>query len=227
VLGAVNAGKSSLVKTLLGAASTAGPGEYEVTLPGGQGVRLLDTRGYGERVGDDDLAAAVDAARDADLLLLATPATCPGRANDVELLDRLQAWFAARPQLRQPPVVVAVTQVDLLAPAAEWQPPYDWQSGTRPKEANIRECVAVVTEQFGPRAAEVVPVCSREPETFGIVEGLVPAMLLRLAGDRGGAVLREIDAAVHERPVGLVFEQLGNVAGAAAGALAGWFQKKK
>ena len=64
--------------------------------------------------------------------MLVTPATNPGRKPDVELLDRLKAWFAERPQLNMPPVVVAVNQVDLLSPKAEWSPPYDWGAGNRP-----------------------------------------------------------------------------------------------
>ena len=36
----------------------------------------------------------MEASRDADLILLVTPATSPGRKADVDLLDRLKAWFA-------------------------------------------------------------------------------------------------------------------------------------
>ena len=75
---------------------------YELTLPGGQPVNLFDTSGYGERVSDADFAAAVEASRDADLILLVTPAMNPGRANDIDLLDRLKAWFAQKPHLRLP-----------------------------------------------------------------------------------------------------------------------------
>ena len=34
--------------------------------------------------------------------------------------------------------------------------------------------------QLGPRAADVVPVCGRQGETWGITEGLVPAMAKHL-----------------------------------------------
>jgi predicted GTPase len=201
VLGSVKAGKSSIVNALLGrnAATVdrlpvAAGVRYEYELPNGQPVSILDTSGYGQDgPTDEDFGAAVEASRDADLILLVTQAVNPGRRPDVELLDRLRAWFAAKPHLRMPPVVVAVSHIDLLSPKAEWNPPYDWKGGTRPKEQNIRECVQVVKEQLGDRVTEVVPVCGREGERFGIVEGLIPAMVSHLDHARGAAVLKAFE----------------------------------
>lgn len=193
ILGSVKAGKSSLVNALLGRAAatvdrlpvTAGI-RYDYTLPGGQPVSILDTSGYGQDGPTDaDFASAVEASRDADLILLVTQATVPGRQPDLDLLDRLRAWFAEKPHLKMPPVVVVVSHIDLLSPKAEWTPPYDWQKGTRPKELNIRECVGVVKEQMGDRATDVVPVCGREGERFGITEGVIPALVSNLDSARG------------------------------------------
>jgi predicted GTPase len=203
VLGAVKAGKSSLVNALLGQQSATVDTlpvphigiRYQVRTPEGHPLSVLDTAGYGqEGPNEAEFAAAVEAARDADLILLVTPATNPGRGPDVGLLDRLKAWFAERPQLNMPPVVVVVNQVDLLSPKAEWSPPYDWRAGGRPKEANIRECVAAVREQVGPRAVEVIPVCGRQGEAWGITDGLVPAMAVHLDAARGSAVLKMFHA---------------------------------
>ncbi|MFM8273939.1 MAG: GTPase, partial [Gemmata sp.] len=213
VLGSVKAGKSSLVNALLGRAAapvdrlpvTAGM-RYDYALPGGQPVSLLDTTGYGqEGPSDADFAAAGEASRDADLVLLVTPATVPGRGPDVNLLDRLRAWFAERPHLRMPPVVAVVSHIDLLSPKAEWAPPYNWKTGTRPKEANIRECLEVAKEQFGDRATALVPVCGREGERFGIAEGLVPAIVSHLDHARGTAILKAFDSAADEHK----YEKLG------------------
>jgi predicted GTPase len=199
VLGAVKAGKSSLVNVLVGAQAATVDTlpvphvgvRYRATMPTGQVLSVLDTAGYGqEGPNEAEFAAAAEAARDADLILLVTPATSPGRRPDVELLDRLKAWFDEKPGLNMPPVIVVVNQIDLLSPKAEWNPPYDWRTGARPKEVNIRECVATVREQVGPRAADVVPVCGRTGEAFGITEGLVPAMAGYLDAARGAAILR-------------------------------------
>jgi len=213
VLGAVKAGKSSLVNALLGrnAATVdrlpvAAGIRYEYTLPAGQPVSILDTSGYGENgPTDEDFGAAVEASRDADLILLVTQATNPGRKPDVDLLDRLRAWFAAKPHLRMPPVLVAVSHIDLLSPKAEWMPPYNWKTGTRPKEANIRECVSVVKEQLADRATDIIPVCGREGERTGIVEELVPAMVSHLDHARGTAVLK----AFEEESAAGKYEKLG------------------
>jgi predicted GTPase len=234
VLGPVKAGKSSLVNALLGKRAAtvdrlpvAAGVRYEMTLSSGQPVSLLDTSGYGEKVSDEDFAAAVEASRDADMILMVTPATNPGRRADVELLDRLRVWFADKPHLRMPPVVVVVNQVDLLSPKAEWNPPYDWKAGTRPKEANIRECLEAVKEQLGDRAADIVPVCAREGETFGITDGLLSAVVSHLDHARGAAILKAFETEASERPAGKVFDQIGHVASAAYGALSEWLKKKK
>jgi predicted GTPase len=203
VLGPVKAGKSSLVNALVGKQSATVDTlpvphvgtRYAFTLEGGQPVSILDTAGYGQDGPNEaEFLAATEAAQQADLILFVTAATHPGRKPDVEFLDRLRAWFAARPQLKLPPVIAAVNQVDLLSPKAEWKPPYDWVTGTRAKEANIRDCVAAVREQLGERAVEYVPVCARENETFNVRDGLVPAVAALLDDARGAAVLKAFDA---------------------------------
>jgi predicted GTPase len=87
-----------------------------------------------------------------------------------------------------------VNQIDLLSPKAEWNPPYNWQSGTRPKEVTIRDCLAAVKEQFGNRVIAVVPVCARQGETFGITDGVIPTIALQLDDARGAAVLKAFHA---------------------------------
>ncbi len=203
VLGAVKAGKSSLVNALLGQqAATVDtlPIEhvgvrYNLTLPNGQPVTLLDTAGYGQDgPSEEEFAFAADASQEADLILLVTAANNPGRQVDVDLLDRLKAYFALRPHRKLPPVIAVVNQVDLLSPKAEWNPPYNWLTGMKPKEANIRECLVAVKEQLAGRVAEVVPTCARAGETFGIVEAMVPAVALNLDDARGAAVLKAFEA---------------------------------
>jgi predicted GTPase len=234
VLGAVKAGKSSVVNAILGKRSATvdrlpvvGGVRYELKLPEGQPVELLDTSGYGERVNDEDFTAAVHASLEADLILLVTGATNPARAADIDLLDRLKEWFTDKPQLRMPPVVVVVNQVDLLTPKAEWSPPYNWKEGTRLKETNMRECVSVVKEQFGARTSDIVPVCAREGETFGIADGLLLAIAAHLDHARGAAILKAFESDVTERPVGKVLDQLGNTVAAGLDALSVWLKKKQ
>ena len=235
VLGTVKAGKSSLVNALLKKQSATVDRlpvpsgiRYDLALPEGQRVTLFDTSGYGETgPGDAEFAKAAEASRDADLILLVTPAMVPGRKSDVDILDRLKAWFNLNPRLRMPPVVVVVNQVDLVSPKAEWKPPYNWKDGKRPKETNIRECLEVVKEQIGDRADSVIPTCAREGETFGIEDGIVPVIVAHLDHARGAAILKAFEAAMGDRAVAQVVDQVGNVAQLAWGAVSGLFGKKK
>ena len=199
VLGPVKAGKSSLVNAIVGQPAAIVDAlpvphvgiRYQVKFADGQPLSLLDTSGYGQDGANDaECAAAAEAARDADLVLFVTTATNPGRKPDVDLLDRLHAWFAERPQLKKPPVLAVVNQIDLLSPKSEWTPPYDWRGGTRPKEITIRDCVSAVKEQLGSRVLDAVPVCARMGESFGILEDLVPAIASQLDEARGAAMLR-------------------------------------
>ncbi len=235
ILGAVKAGKSSLVNELLGQQMAtvdrlpiAAGTRYDLIIGANQAISLLDTSGYGaDGPNELEFAAAVEASRDADLILLVTGATNPGRKADLDLLDRLQAWFDSKPHLRMAPVITVVNQVDLLSPKAEWDPPYNWIAGTRPKEINIRECVEVVREQLGARTSAVVPVCGRSGETFGIRDGLVDAVVAHLDQARGAAVLKAFDVEGQQRAVGRVVDQVGHAAQAAFGALGNWLGKKK
>jgi predicted GTPase len=203
VLGPVKAGKSSVVNALLGKQSATVDAlpvahngtRYQFTMDGGQAVSVLDTAGYGQDgPSEAEFLAAAEAAQQADLILFVTSATNPGRKPDVEFLDRLKEHFAARPHLKLPPLIAVVNQVDLVSPKAEWTPPYNWATGTKAKEANIRDAVAAVHEQLGERAVEYVPVCARDGETFNVRDGLVPAIAVRLDDARGAAMLKAFDA---------------------------------
>lgn len=208
IVGPVKAGKSSLVNAALGdtkAAVDVGPltaatTKYDLNQAGLPPLTFLDTVGFGvEGPGEADIANAVDAVRRADVVVLAVPARSAARAPEVEFLTRIRAEFAARPELRMPPVLVALTQIDHLTPAMEWAPPYDWRAGTRPKEVSIREAAAAAKEAFGNGVEGVVPVCTAAGRVLNVRDDLLPEIAERLDHARGVSLLRalHIDAAVH------------------------------
>jgi predicted GTPase len=199
VVGQVKAGKSSLVNALLGeykAATdvlplTAGVVRYVLNRPGLPRLTLMDTAGYGAGgPNESEFEEAFKAAQEADVLLFAGHARSAARKADADLLARLTARFAAAPHLRLPPILGVLTHVDLLSPAVEWKPPYDWRAGTRPKEANMREAVAAAKEQLGLGVLDVYPVCTAAGREFGLTDGLVPAMAAHMDHARGSALLR-------------------------------------
>jgi hypothetical protein len=124
------------------------------------------------------------------------------------MLEKLKAWFASRPELKMPRILAVVTHIDLLSPAMEWAPPYDWQNPTRPKEQQIAQAVAAVHEQLGPFLHGVVPVCTSEGRVYGVNEYLLPAITNLVDEAHGVALLRVLRAEFDAVKVRKVFHQL-------------------
>jgi predicted GTPase len=222
LLGQVKVGKSSLVNALLGeqrAHTDVLPATGEVTRyelqPEGIPTRLvlLDTVGYAHTgPKEDQLRVTQEAAQQSDLLLLVVHARNPARQADLAMLQGLRAWFAARPDLRMPPIVAVVSHIDLLSPALEWSPPYDWQNPQRTKEKQIAAALDAVREQLGEHLKVIVPVCTTPGKVFGIEEGLLPAVADLLDEGQAVGLLRCIRAEINAEKVRKVFRQLKGAA---------------
>ncbi|MFQ4135585.1 GTPase family protein [Nodosilinea sp. PGN35] len=190
--GRTGAGKSSVINTLFDAdlakvdvlPSTDEFSTYRWRAEGGEALTLWDSPGYEQVNRADYRDQLLDFAHEADLLLLVTPALDPALQMDADLLRDLRGSV---PDL---PAVVALTQVDRLRPLREWQPPYDWQWGSRPKELSIREATRYRQEQLGDLCDRVLPLVTRDAERSGwnaealataLIELIDPAKELRLA----------------------------------------------
>jgi uncharacterized protein len=122
-------------------------------------------------------------AAQADVLLLVTPALDPALQMDQ---DFLRDVAAIAPEL---PTIAVVTQVDRLRPLREWQPPYDWRSGSLPKEVSIREAVAYRSTILSgvtlilpiANGGEQVAAWGLDELSAALLEQLDPAKQLRLA----------------------------------------------
>jgi uncharacterized protein len=230
VIGQVKAGKSSLINALLGeqrAATDILPltdevTKYDLKSPGvPKHLVLLDTTGYGRAGAEkDNLEETAQAVQGSDLVMIATHARSPGRKADVDFYARLREWVKARPQLRFPPVLAVVTHVDLLTPAMEWAPPYDWATGTRPKEKSIRDAVEAVREAF-PGVQGVIPVCAAEGRVWNVQEQLLPAIVELLGEAKAVALLRCLHAEADDGKVRKVFTQMWEAGKKIAGLLRG------
>lgn len=138
LVGQVSAGKSSLVNALTRTQQAAVDvlpetmevQRYQMTLGDpAVVVTLLDTPGYG----DVGATAAQQrqirqALREAHVVLLVMDAHSPAREADRKTLTDLEGWYAGQPSLKPPPMLGVLTHVDLLKPALEWSPPYDWRN---------------------------------------------------------------------------------------------------
>jgi predicted GTPase len=222
LLGQVKAGKSSLINALLGdqrARTDVLPATDEVTRyelqPPGMPARLvlLDTVGYahaGPR--EDQVRATREAAQHSDLLLLVLHARNPARQADLAILQRLNAWFAARPDLRMPRVLAILTHIDLLSPAMDWSPPYNWEQPQRPKEQAIDAAMAAVREQLGHYLVGVVPVCVAPGKVYGVEEWLLPVLADQLDEAQAVSLLRVLRLEFDVEKVRKVFRQMKSVA---------------
>ncbi|MBD2329544.1 GTPase [Alkalinema sp. FACHB-956] len=191
LVGRTGAGKSSLINTLFvepqaevdALPSTDRIRDYRWQAPTGETLTLWDTPGY-EQVQRSDLRDQVlEHAQDCDGLLLVTPALDPALQMDLEFLQDLQA---VAPDL---PLLGVVTQVDRLRPLREWQPSYDWRTGTQPKEIAIREAIAYRRETL-PLLQDIFPLVTQSTDrpawgladlSQAIIQVLDPAKQLRLA----------------------------------------------
>ncbi len=234
IVGPVKAGKSSLANALLGeqrAATdvlplTAGLVRYTLRRPGLPAFTIVDSAGFGlAGPTEDDVQTALLAAKEADVLLLVVPARSAARAPETEFLDRLLKAMAAVPNLKPPPLVGVLTHIDLISPAMEWAPPYDFAAGTRPKEVNVRDAVSAAGELFGKGVETVVPVCASAGKVTGVQDELLAAILARVGEARGVSLLRALYTEADADKAKRVWRQLQTAGGHAARLLLDWAKK--
>ncbi|BAZ40084.1 GTP-binding protein HSR1-related protein [Calothrix sp. NIES-4101] len=202
LIGRTGAGKSSLINSLFPSEqaevdvlpSTDKIQSYHWQTTDGETLTLWDTPGY-EQVNQGGLRDTVlEYTNQADLLLLVTPALDPSLQIDADFLRDMRA---AVPDL---PAITIVTQVDKLRPLREWQPPYDWEWGEKPKEVAIREATKYRAELLGDFCDLVLPIVTGETKTGRVAWGIDALSLALVAAinpakqQRLARFLRDLDA---------------------------------
>jgi predicted GTPase len=195
VAGRAKAGKSSLINTLFAAElaavdilpATDRIQNYHWQTTTGETLTLWDTPGYEQINCTASLQASVLAgAQTADLLLLVTPAVDPALQMDVDFLHEITK---VTQDLK---AIAVVTQVDRLRPLREWEPPYNWEWGDRPKEIAIREATEYRAQFLGELCDLVLPAVTADLKTnrsawgvdalsIALIEAIAPLKQLRLA----------------------------------------------
>lgn len=205
LVGRTGAGKSSVINTIFRRdmaevdvlPSTEQCQSYTYTTELGDSLVLWDTPGY-EQVARTDLRDQVrEKSLEADLLMLVTPAMDPALRMDQDFLEEVKAAAADLP------VITVVTQVDRLRPLREWDPPYNWQGGDRPKEQAIQGAVAYRQDILGEQCVGILPLVTaddaRDRRAWGmtdlshtLVETIAPAKQIRLT-----RFLQDVETRVH------------------------------
>ena len=186
VLGQIGAGKSSLINALFGEIKSAEgllPTTPEITpyvleRDGLQQAIVLDSPGYGGLTHENSPEAVKQEWAKVDVILMVCNAAQAARQADAQQLDAIRRYFQEECQNQTLPVILAVaTQIDRLRPMREWQPPYNIQDPQRPKEHNIRQACAAISQDLNLPLDHIVPVClAPEHSAYNIEEGLIPLL---------------------------------------------------
>jgi predicted GTPase len=210
LVGQVSSGKSSLINALKGSyeaavdilPETRSVQRYQLSIGDPPlVVTLLDTPGYGEAGATAEQTQQIRAAlTQASGVLLVMDAHSPAREADRRTLQELQKWYASQPRLKPPPVVGVLTHVDLLPPALQWSPPYEWRDPAGPKAESIHDAVSYAREVFNGALVEVVPACTdaRGERGWGVLEEVVPALTLILSEAQSVALLRSFERELQQ-----------------------------
>ena len=202
ILGQVKAGKSSLVNALFGdlraatdsVPTTMGLTPYVLDRPEmGGAVLLYDMGGYEDPSAPRERKEqALQEATRSDLILLVISAVNAAREPDRQLLVDLHSYFVARPEIRQPPVIIALTHIDLLRPPLEWSPPYDITTPTSPKARSIRGALEAIATDLGTDPTNIVPLCLLPERLYNVEEALLPLLVRILPEAKRALLLRSL-----------------------------------
>ncbi|MEM9213110.1 MAG: GTPase [Cyanobacteria bacterium P01_F01_bin.150] len=207
LVGRTGAGKSSVINTLFQAETATvdvlpstdqihayqWPSEHNAaSLQPSEEAQLIlwDSPGYEQTDQTAFREQVLNQAQAADVIILVTPVMDPALQMDVDFLTDLKR---EAPDL---PVFVVVTQIDRVRPVREWNPPYDWQQGTRAKEQTIRDAIAYRQSILDAVCDQVLPLVTLEVGLDGhikrlpwndeilverVINAIAPAKQLRLA----------------------------------------------
>lgn len=178
--GRTGAGKSSIINALLGRrealtgearAVTMAPDVFEYDRDGWK-LRLIDSRGVGDDLGDAAFHQAVAhvVKHEIDVLLFVVPANDRAYVEeDLKFLRSLTATHKRQHETELPTILV-LNKIDLVNPVDEWSPPYSFEidqpsedgppgSLRRLKADNLRDCLRERLETYQP-VTRLVPVCA-------------------------------------------------------------------
>ena len=149
--------------------------------PGGESARDRSTR-----------KEAVDAAVEADLLILVVDGRRETIPADAAFAKAWDQWYLEHPAVELPPAVAVLTGVDAPDFGGDWKPPYNWERGQGPRESAARTKVNALRASLPPAFLEVVPVGLSADAPFGVVEHLLPTLVAQFHRAERSALIRHL-----------------------------------
>ncbi len=184
LLGKSNTGKSSLINALYGklfAATDVLPGTTSLYTPALLMREELTQALIFDSPGIDsihfDEQKMLQTSLEADLIIWITAANRPDRRGERNLLDALRIHQTTHLHRRPPPLLVAVSHIDLLRPFNEWHPPYDLNDMANIKASNIRAVVKAAANDLAVPVQYVIPICLKENRRYNVEDTLWAAIL--------------------------------------------------
>ncbi|QVL34760.1 GTPase domain-containing protein [Telmatocola sphagniphila] len=211
LIGPVGSGKSDLVRILLHNTAIDNPTTEplihrlelaEIT----EEIRLVDTVPY-TQVNETELVKYSDIWNQADLILWVVAA---GRfsADDKALYANYREYFRKQPNRKAPAVIWVLTKIETLAPANEWNPPYEWQDPQLPKEHSLATAINTLQEEVEDGELLIVPAKVSEGNHWGVDDFLLPMIGLHMRDAKAVARLRDLEQKHRGERFGKVVDQL-------------------
>lgn len=215
VAGQTKAGKSSLVNALFGELracadalpSTRALTPYRLEKEGEFLALVFDSPGYGDVL--SWAQAHGEELNSMDLILLACNATHAGRAADLQFLETLHRHFAETADRAPPPIIVALSHIDLLRPMREWDPPYNLAHPENAKAVQIRACMEEAARSLEIPLERIQAACLKPGEEWN-VEAVWACLALHLPLIRRAHYLRCLKDARAREKWELILRQLTN-----------------
>jgi uncharacterized protein len=134
--------------------------------------------------------AAVNAAVDADLLILVIDGDRSDPSPDVKFAEEWVRWYSENPGLEVPPAMAVVTGADRPEWGGAWQPPHDWANGRSIRETAVRARLQALRAALPPAFTEVVAAGLGSDKPFGVAELVAPGLAKLLHRAERAALIR-------------------------------------
>ncbi len=133
---------------------------------------------------------AVERAVDADMMILVIDARHDSNIADSAFAQAWDRWYIEHPETELPPAVAVLSGMDGPEFGDDWKPPYNWERGQSSRENMARTRLTALRTTLPPSVTEIVPVGLSEESPFGVVELLLPSLIVQFHRAERSALIR-------------------------------------